>query len=102
MRKCLTIAATCYIIELLINHLGGDFMVIPDVNALKTCRAKQGLSARALALKASLNVSTIASIEKTGHAVAPSTAKAVCDVLNVPFETLFTVKTEDKKGGCQQ
>ncbi len=68
-------------------------MIVPDVKMLKTCRAKQGLSARALALKASLNVSTIAGIEKTGHPVAPSTAKAICDVLNVPFEALFTVKT---------
>lgn len=74
-------------------------MIVPDVEALKICRTKQGLSARALALKASLNVSTVAGIEKTGHPVAPATAKAVCDVLNVPFEALFTLETEHKKGG---
>lgn len=73
-------------------------MIKPDVAALKMCRAKQGLSARALALKASLNVSTAAGIERTGHSVAPATAKAVCDALNVPFEMLFTVKIEGGKG----
>ena len=69
-------------------------MIIPDVKALKMCRTKQGLSARALAIKASLNVSTVAGIEKTGHPVAPATAKAVCDVLGVPFESLFTFEME--------
>lgn len=34
-------------------------MIFPDVKTLKMCRAKQGLSARALAIKASLNVSTV-------------------------------------------
>lgn len=49
-------------------------MVIPNVAELKSCRTKQGLSARALAIKASLNAATVAGIEKTGRPVAPSTA----------------------------
>lgn len=66
-----------------------------NVKALKMCRAKHGLSARALAIKSSLNTSTVAGIEKTGHPVAPATAKSICDALDVPFETLFTLKTEE-------
>lgn len=72
-----------------------DLMVVPNVAELKVCRTKQGLSARALAIKASLNAATVAGIEKTGRPVAPSPAKAICDVLNVPFETLFTMKEGD-------
>ena len=70
-------------------------MIIPNVKAMKMCRTKQGLSARALAIKASLNVSTVSGIEKTGHAVAPATAKAICDALDVPFEALFSMKGVD-------
>lgn len=69
-------------------------MIVPNVKELKICRTKQGLSARALAIKASLNASTVAGIEKNGHPVAPATAKAICDALDVPFEALFTLKTE--------
>lgn len=70
-------------------------MVVPNVAELKVCRTRQGLSARALAIKASLNAATVAGIEKTGRPVAPSTAKAICDALNVPFEALFTMKEAD-------
>lgn len=102
MKSCLTIALACAIIILVINLQRVDFLIIPNVAALKMCRTKQGLSARALALKASLNVSTVAGIEKTGHPVAPATAKAVCDALGVPFGALFTfdmgaAKAEDKQ-----
>ena len=70
-------------------------MVVPNVAELKVCRTRQGLSARALAIKASLNAATVAGIEKTGRPVVPSTAKAICDALNVPFEMLFTMKEGD-------
>ena len=70
-------------------------MVIPNVAELKSCRTKQGSSARALAIKASLNAATVAGIEKTGRPVAPSTAKAICDVLDVPFDRLFILKEAD-------
>ena len=70
-------------------------MIVPNVAELRVCRAKQGLSARALAIRASLNATTVAGIEKTGRPVAPATAKAICDVLNVPFEALFTMKEGD-------
>ena len=70
-------------------------MVVPNVAELKVCRTKQGLSARALAIKVSLNAATVAGIEKTGRPVAPSTAKAICDVLDVPFDRLFTMKEAD-------
>ena len=66
-------------------------MINPDVQAIRTCRVKQGLSARALAKKARLHGSTIAGIEKTGHPVAPSTAKAISDALGMQFDALFKV-----------
>lgn len=67
-------------------------MIRPKTKDLRMVRIRQGLSARGLALKAGLNPATVSGIEKTGHPVAPATAKAICDALEVAFEDLFVVK----------
>lgn len=74
--------------------------IYADIPKLKLCRVKNGMSARSLAIKASLNAATVAGIEKTGRSVAPSTAKAICDVLGVPFDALFTM--EDEANGKEE
>jgi transcriptional regulator with XRE-family HTH domain len=58
---------------------------------IKENRIKSGFSMRGLAEKCSLNCATISRIEHCSKAVNPQTAKAICEALQVPFNSLFEI-----------
>jgi len=66
-------------------------MVQPNTTAIREKRIKAGYSMRSLAAKARIHYATISNLERPGHNVSPSTAKALCDALDVPFDEIFTI-----------
>ena len=66
-------------------------MPISKPDRIKEIRIKQGYSIRAISLKAGLSYSTVAYLEKKPRAVAPRTAKLLCDALDIPFDEAFTI-----------
>ena len=57
-------------------------------------RIKQGLSMRALAIKAGLSVSSVSKIERgIVKSIRPLSAQKICTALEVPFDTLFSIES---------
>jgi len=65
--------------------------IIPVTNNIKTSRIHLGMSGSGLAKRIGASRQTISNIE-SGNSVYPATAKAICDVLEKPFEELFTIE----------
>lgn len=67
-------------------------MPITKPREIKVERIKHGFSMRSLANAAGLNGATISKAEKRPIEVSPRTAKAILDVLGVPFDQLFSIE----------
>lgn len=62
--------------------------------SISKMRIKQGLSMRALAIKAGLSVSSVSKIERgMVKTIRPLSAQKICTALNVPFDTLFSIES---------
>jgi putative transcriptional regulator len=68
-------------------------MIKTKIDALIDIRIKKGFSQRELARKTGLSCSFISQIEKKNRNVSPSTAKKICDALEVDFEDIFFTKS---------
>lgn len=70
-------------------------MIIPNGREISFARIRAGMSMRELGRQAGLNIGTISKIESKSSPVSPKTAKQICDVLQISFDDVFTVKLND-------
>lgn len=60
-----------------------------NIDAMVQARIKMGLSQRQLAKKADLSSALISQIENNERNPSPSSAKKICDVLELSFDEIF-------------
>ncbi|HBX88540.1 MAG TPA: XRE family transcriptional regulator [Marinilabiliaceae bacterium] len=65
-------------------------MIVAKTKVLETERVKRGLTKTELAKQIGVNHSVIVRAEQA-KGISPKTSKALCDFLNLPFESLFSI-----------
>lgn len=61
------------------------------IEELQTARIKKGMSLRLLSKAAGLSSATVFKIENGEYAPLPSTAKKICDALEIRFDDIFEI-----------
>lgn len=61
---------------------------------MRTARIKMGFSLHRLSLLSGICVSSLSSIEKGTQSPFPSTAQAICQLLDSSFDDLFVIMEE--------
>ena len=65
--------------------------IIPNIENIITSRIRFGMTGSGLAKRIGVTRQTICNIE-SGNSASPANAKAICDILEKPFEELFTIE----------
>ena len=65
--------------------------IIPNKEKIINARIRMGLTGKKLAERIGTSRQTILNLE-SGSSVSPVTSKAVCDILEKPFDELFTIE----------